>query len=111
MAFAEREIFRVLFLDKRNLLIADEIQQTGTVAFIMLICAIVHLIPRTAVLGAILITGFVALGIHLAVVLCPLSGGEDGCVVAYVLSSPQACALARTMQSGRGRLLAGADGL
>ena len=31
MAFAEREIFRVLFLDKRNGLIADEIQQSGTV--------------------------------------------------------------------------------
>ncbi|MDQ0393995.1 RadC family protein [Labrys monachus] len=31
MAFAEREIFRILFLDTRNGLIADEIQQTGTV--------------------------------------------------------------------------------
>ena len=31
MAFAERELFRVLFLDKRNVLIADEVQQTGTV--------------------------------------------------------------------------------
>lgn len=31
MAFAEREQFRVLFLDKRNHLIADEIQQTGTI--------------------------------------------------------------------------------
>ena len=31
MAFAEREQFRVLFLDKRNRLIADEVQQTGTV--------------------------------------------------------------------------------
>jgi DNA repair protein RadC len=30
-AFADREQFRVLFLDKRNALIADEIQQTGTV--------------------------------------------------------------------------------
>src|SRR5277367_5406268 len=30
-AFAEREQFRVLFLDKRNQLIADEVQQTGTV--------------------------------------------------------------------------------
>jgi DNA repair protein RadC len=30
-AFADREQFRVLFLDKRNLLIADELQQTGTV--------------------------------------------------------------------------------
>jgi DNA repair protein RadC len=30
-AFAEREQFRVLFLDKRNQLIADELQQTGTV--------------------------------------------------------------------------------
>jgi DNA repair protein RadC len=30
-AFAEKEQFRVLFLDKRNQLIADEIQQTGTV--------------------------------------------------------------------------------
>ena len=30
-AFAEKEQFRVLFLDKRNHLIADEIQQTGTV--------------------------------------------------------------------------------
>src|SRR6202012_2221877 len=30
-AFAEREEFRVLFLDKRNQLIADEAQQTGTV--------------------------------------------------------------------------------
>jgi DNA repair protein RadC len=29
--FAEREQFRVLFLDKRNALIADEVQQTGTV--------------------------------------------------------------------------------
>jgi DNA repair protein RadC len=29
--FAEREHFRVLFLDKRNALIADEVQQTGTV--------------------------------------------------------------------------------
>lgn len=30
-AFADREQFRVLFLDKRNALIADEVQQTGTV--------------------------------------------------------------------------------
>jgi DNA repair protein RadC len=30
-AFADREQFRVLFLDKRNKLIADEVQQTGTV--------------------------------------------------------------------------------
>ncbi len=31
MAFAEREQFRILFLDKRNQLIADEVQQKGTV--------------------------------------------------------------------------------
>jgi DNA repair protein RadC len=31
MAFAEKEQLRVLFLDKRNQLIADELQQTGTV--------------------------------------------------------------------------------
>ena len=31
MAFAEKEQFRVLFLDKRNQLIVDEIQQVGTV--------------------------------------------------------------------------------
>ena len=31
MAFADREQFRILFLDKRNALIADELQQTGTV--------------------------------------------------------------------------------
>ncbi|WP_315767614.1 RadC family protein [Bradyrhizobium sp. SZCCHNR2012] len=31
MAFAEKEQFRLLFLDKRNHLIADEVQQTGTV--------------------------------------------------------------------------------
>ena len=31
MAFAEREQFRLLFLDKRNQLISDEVQQTGTV--------------------------------------------------------------------------------
>jgi DNA repair protein RadC len=31
MAFADREQFRVLFLDKRNQLIADEVQQRGTV--------------------------------------------------------------------------------
>ena len=31
MAFAEKEQFRVLFLDKRNQLIVDELQQTGTV--------------------------------------------------------------------------------
>ncbi len=31
MAFADKEHFRVLFLDKRNGLIADELQQTGTV--------------------------------------------------------------------------------
>ena len=30
-AFAEKEQFRVLFLDKRNQLVADEVQQTGTV--------------------------------------------------------------------------------
>jgi len=30
-AFAEKEQFRILFLDKRNQLIADEVQQTGTV--------------------------------------------------------------------------------
>jgi DNA repair protein RadC len=30
-AFAEKEQFRVLFLDKRNQLIVDELQQTGTV--------------------------------------------------------------------------------
>lgn len=31
MAFEDREQFRVLFLDKKNKLIADEVQQTGTV--------------------------------------------------------------------------------
>jgi DNA repair protein RadC len=31
MAFADREQFRVLFLDKRNQLISDEVHQTGTV--------------------------------------------------------------------------------
>ena len=31
MAFAEKEQFRILFLDKRNQLIIDEVQQTGTV--------------------------------------------------------------------------------
>ena len=31
MAFAEKEQFRLLFLDKRNALIADEVQQSGTV--------------------------------------------------------------------------------
>jgi DNA repair protein RadC len=31
MAFADKEQFRVLFLDKRNQLISDEVQQTGTV--------------------------------------------------------------------------------
>jgi DNA repair protein RadC len=31
MAFAEREQLRILFLDKKNALIADELQQTGTV--------------------------------------------------------------------------------
>jgi DNA repair protein RadC len=31
MAFAEKEQFRILFLDKRNQLITDEVQQTGTV--------------------------------------------------------------------------------
>jgi DNA repair protein RadC len=30
-AFAEKEQFRILFLDKRNQLIADEVQQSGTV--------------------------------------------------------------------------------
>ncbi len=31
MAFADKEQFRVIFLDKRNQVIADEVQQTGTV--------------------------------------------------------------------------------
>jgi DNA repair protein RadC len=31
MAFADKEQFRILFLDKKNQLISDEIQQTGTV--------------------------------------------------------------------------------
>ncbi|MGB7288336.1 MAG: DNA repair protein RadC [Salaquimonas sp.] len=31
MAFEDKEIFRILFLDKKNQLIKDEIQQTGTV--------------------------------------------------------------------------------
>ncbi|HEY0235168.1 MAG TPA: DNA repair protein RadC [Afipia sp.] len=31
MAFAEKEQFRILFLDKRNQVIADELQQVGTV--------------------------------------------------------------------------------
>jgi DNA repair protein RadC len=31
MAFADKEQFRLLFLDKRNHLIADEVQQTGTI--------------------------------------------------------------------------------
>jgi DNA repair protein RadC len=31
MAFGEKEQFRILFLDKRNQLISDEVQQTGTV--------------------------------------------------------------------------------
>ena len=31
MAFAKTEEFRVMFLDRKNVLIADEIQQTGTV--------------------------------------------------------------------------------
>ena len=31
MAFADKEQFRLLYLDKRNALISDEVQQTGTV--------------------------------------------------------------------------------
>jgi DNA repair protein RadC len=31
MAFADKEHFRILFLDKRNQLISDEVQQSGTV--------------------------------------------------------------------------------
>ena len=31
MAFEAREQFRILFLDKKNALIADEVQQVGTV--------------------------------------------------------------------------------
>jgi DNA repair protein RadC len=31
MAFADKEQFRILFLDKRNQLITDEVQQVGTV--------------------------------------------------------------------------------
>ena len=31
MAFEQREQFRILFLDKKNRLIADEVQQTGTI--------------------------------------------------------------------------------
>jgi len=31
MAYADKEQFRILFLDKRNQLIADEVQQTGTI--------------------------------------------------------------------------------
>jgi DNA repair protein RadC len=31
MAFAKKEQFRILFLDKKNVLIADEVQQSGTV--------------------------------------------------------------------------------
>jgi DNA repair protein RadC len=31
MAFADKEQFRILFLDKRNQMISDEVQQTGTV--------------------------------------------------------------------------------
>ncbi|WP_245293205.1 RadC family protein [Mongoliimonas terrestris] len=31
MAFEEKEQFRILFLDKKNAVIADEVQQTGTV--------------------------------------------------------------------------------
>ena len=31
MAYLEREEFRILFLDKKNLLIADEVQATGTI--------------------------------------------------------------------------------
>jgi len=31
MAFADKEQFRILFLDKRNRLVSDEVQQTGTV--------------------------------------------------------------------------------
>ncbi len=31
MAFEDREQFRIIFLDKKNALIADEVQQTGTV--------------------------------------------------------------------------------
>jgi len=33
MAFADKEQFRILFLDKRNQLIADEVQQVGTVDY------------------------------------------------------------------------------
>ena len=31
MAFADKEQFRLLFLDKKNILIKDEVQQAGTV--------------------------------------------------------------------------------
>ena len=31
MAYADKEQFRMLFLDKRNQLIADEVQQIGTI--------------------------------------------------------------------------------
>jgi DNA repair protein RadC len=31
MAFSDKEQFKIIFLDKRNQIIADEVQQTGTV--------------------------------------------------------------------------------
>jgi hypothetical protein len=39
MGFASKEQFRIRFLDKRNQIIADEVQQTGTVDHTPRLCA------------------------------------------------------------------------
>lgn len=57
MAFAEKEQFRILFLDRKNALIADEVQQTGTVDHVP-----VH--PREVVKRALELSATALLLVH-----------------------------------------------
>jgi DNA repair protein RadC len=57
MAFADKEQFRILFLDKRNQLIADEVQQIGTVDH-------TPVYPREVVKGALELSATAVILVH-----------------------------------------------
>jgi RadC-like JAB domain len=67
MAFGDREQFRILFLDKRNMLIADEVQQVGTVDH-------VPVYPREVMRRALEVHGNAAIARSISPASCTLTG-------------------------------------
>jgi DNA repair protein RadC len=80
MAFAEKEQFRLLFLDKRNQLIADEVQQTGTVDH-------TPVYPREVIMRALELSATALILVHNHPSGDPTPSGDDRAVTEQLVAA------------------------